>query len=495
MTQRISFIIISFVAPLKENRTYMKFEPKTLAILIIISIALGTLNFSCRKPNAIVPVIPDPQSNPPLTSVPNLVKPNIILILADDVGFEVPTCDGGQSYSTPNLDRMAAEGIRFNQCHSAPLCSPSRFELLTGKYNFRNYNLWGVMDTTNRTIANMLKDAGYHTFVAGKWQLDGGNASIHALGFDDYIVHGPYTGTGGDNDEDDGSGSSIYKSSPYKDPDLYYDSKKLTDSERAGKFGDDIYVDSLNRFINNNLNHPFFIYYPMALCHYPFIPTPDNPDFANWNNKRSLPKEAYFPDMIHYMDKKVGEILDSIKAKGLANNTIVIFTCDNGTDGRIVSNFHGQPVKGGKSKTYETGVRVPLIMWAPGNIQAQQINDDLVDFTDFMPTLADMAEIAQPQTYGTLDGISFYPYLKGGVGTKQREWVFCHYKQNQDGEGKHPTVRWVKDKNYKLYDSTGEFYSIKKDVYERNPLSDNELSADQKAIKEKFASILSTMHN
>lgn len=462
--------------------------------IIIISIAFSTVNFSCTKKADVVSVIPETPENP-LPPTVNPAKPNIILILADDVGFEVPTCNGGESYSTPYLDRMAAEGIRFNQCHSAPLCSPSRFELLTGKYNFRNYDLWGIMDTTNRTIANMLKDAGYHTFVAGKWQLDGGDASIHALGFDDYIVHGPFTGKGGENDEDDGSGSSIYKSSPYKNPDLYYDSRKLTDSERANKFGDDIYVDSLNRFMDSNLDHPFFVYYPMALSHYPFVPPPDHPDFAAWNNKSSRPKDSYFPDMIRYMDKKVGEILDSVKAKGLANNTIVIFTCDNGTDGRIVSNFHGLPVKGGKSETYETGIRVPLIIWSPANIPAQQVNDDLIDFTDFMPTLADMAHIARPKTYGILDGISFYPYLKGGIGAKQREWVFCHYKQNQRGEGRHPIRRWVQDKNYKLYDSTGGFYSIKADLYERTPLSDDQLSPVQMAIKRKFASVLKTMKN
>lgn len=470
------------------------FSRYSACFVIITGLVFCSLNISCTKEEEIVSVTPE-NPLPPDQPVSIPAKPNIILILADDVGFEVPTCNGGESYSTPNLDRMAAEGIRFNQCHSAPLCSPSRFELLTGKYNFRNYDLWGVMDTTNRTLANMLRDAGYHTFVAGKWQLDGGNASIHALGFDDYIVHGPYTGKGGEDDEDDGTGSSIYKSSPYKNPDLYYSSKKLTDQEKENKFGDDIYVDSLNRFIDSNRNHPFFIYYPMALSHYPFIPPPDHPDFATWNNKSSRPKDSYFPEMIRYMDKKVGEILDSVKAKGLANNTIVIFTCDNGTDGRIVSNFHGLPVKGGKSKTYESGIRVPLIVWSPATIPAQQVNDELIDFTDFMPTLADMANIAQPKTYGILDGISFYPYLKGTTGAKKRDWVFCHYKQNQGGEGRHPLRRWVQDKNYKLYDSTGEFYAIKADMYEKEPLSDEQLSPAQKATKRKFASILKTMNN
>jgi arylsulfatase A len=459
------------------------------ATTIILFIFLICLNYSCKKVPGLMPQLPGDTSKP---VTPDSVQPNIILILADDVGFEVPTCDGGESYSTPNIDRMAAEGIRFTECHSAPLCSPSRFELLTGKYNFRNYGAWGVMDTTNRTLANMLRDAGYHTLVTGKWQLDGGNASIHAIGFEDYIVHGPYTGDG-DNDVD--TLASIYRSSAYKDPDLYYDSKKLTDAERAGKYGEDIYMDTIFRFIDDNSHHPFFIYYPMSLCHYPFVPPPNNPDFAKWNNKTGIPDTSYFPDMVAYMDQKIGELMQKLESTGLDKKTILIFTGDNGTDGKIVSRYNDYPVKGGKSKTYETGTRVPLLMWSPGNILAGQVNDNLIDFSDFMPTLADMAHISKPTTYGILDGISFYPLINGGISLNPRQWVFCHYDQNEGGEGKHPIKRWVQNTKYKLYDSTGKFFDIKKDLYERSPIPDDQLTPKEKETKAQFASILSTMHN
>jgi arylsulfatase A len=233
----------------------------------------------------------------------------------------------------------------------------------------------------------------------------------------------------------------------------------------------------------------------MSLDHYPFVPPPDNPDYAAWDNSTSRPDTSYFRDMISYTDKKVGELMDSLEAKGIANRTIVMFTGDNGTDGRIVSYYNNRPVKGGKSKTFETGTRVPLLVWSPGNIPAGQVNDFLVDFTDFMPSLADMAHISKPTSYGVLDGVSFYPYLTGGLGLNQRDWVFCHYDQNQNGEGLHPIRRWVQNTEYKLYDSTGEFYDIKKDLYERTPIPDNELTSDEKTLKASFSAVLGTMHN
>jgi hypothetical protein len=119
-------------------------------------------------------------------------KPNIIFILSDDIGFKTLSVNGGKNYPTPNLDKMAKQGMNFKECHASPVCSPSRDMLLTGKYNFRNYGEWGVLDRSQKTIGNMFKDAGYKTACYGKWQLDGGDASIHAFGFDNYCVYIPF---------------------------------------------------------------------------------------------------------------------------------------------------------------------------------------------------------------------------------------------------------------------------------------------------------------
>ena len=124
--------------------------------------------------------------------IPHPDKPNVILIVGDDIGYEIPSCNGGQSYSTPNLDHMAANGMRFTQCYGSPYCAPSRTMLLTGKYSFRNYYTWGVLNTDQKTIGNMMKDNGYATLYSGKWQLDGGDASIKKFGFDKYAVFLPY---------------------------------------------------------------------------------------------------------------------------------------------------------------------------------------------------------------------------------------------------------------------------------------------------------------
>src|ERR1043166_6517527 len=152
-------------------------------------------------------------------------KPNIILILCDDVGYRSLTCNGGNLYATPNVDTLAQQGMRFTQCHSAPDCSPSRSMLLTGKYNFRNYTAWGVMDQNQKTIGNMMKDAGYITGVFGKWQLDGGDVSAHAFGFDEYCLFNPFNGSGG---------------SKYKNPLIYTHSNYLPDSSTLNKYGPDI---------------------------------------------------------------------------------------------------------------------------------------------------------------------------------------------------------------------------------------------------------------
>ena len=183
-------------------------------------------------------------------------KPNIIFILGDDIGYKTLTVNGGNSYSTPHLDSMARNGMNFTQCHSSPLCSPSRFMLLTGKYNFRNYTEWGNMDTSQKTIGNMFKDAGYKTACFGKWQLNGGDFSIHQFGFDSYCVW--------DAVDPNISGAR------YKSPKIYTNGRFVADSLINGKYGEDIFSDSVINFIEQNNSVPFFIYYPMVLAHEPF---------------------------------------------------------------------------------------------------------------------------------------------------------------------------------------------------------------------------------
>lgn len=456
------------------NKSILNFFYFLHAFFLVIIITTG-LN-SCKK----VGLKPEnPFYNGPYDS-PSVSKPNIILILADDLGYEVPTCNGGQSYSTPNIDRMAAGGIRFTNCNACPLCSPSRVELLTGKYNFRNYGAWGVLDTTNRTFANMLKDAGYKTLVSGKWQLAGGDTSINIFGFDDYAVYDPFN-------------SGIGKGSRYKDPSVYMRGQLLNRDSLRNDYGDDIFTNKVLNFIDNNKTNPFFIYFPICLVHYPFEPTPDDPEFADWDPSRGNADTRFFPSMVKYLDKKVGQVLNKVDSLGIGSKTIVIFVGDNGTDGRIYSQFENTRIRGGKSKTYFTGTHVPMIVWGPGAITPGIINDQLIDFSDFLPTLADMAHILKPVNYGPLDGISFYPSLLGRP-TNVRQWMFCNYDQNEEGE-RNPIRRWVWNTTYKLYDTTGLFYNLHSDAYETNPIPSVSLTPEEAATKENFQQILNRMHN
>lgn len=406
-------------------------------------------------------------------------RPNVILILGDDIGYEVPTCDGGKSYETPNIDSLAANGMRFTQCH-APLCCPSRFMLLTGKYNFRNYTEWGHMETAQKTLGNMFRDAGYKTAVYAKWQMGGGDYSIHTLGFDRYSVWDPF-------DPDS-------KDSRYKNPHIYQGGNFLPDSSTYGKYGDDIFTDSVLNFIDSNKNNPFFIYFPICLAHVPQSPTPDDSDFSWWDPKVNDGDTLYFKSMIKYMDKKVGLVADKIKSLGIEDNTIIIYTADNGTNDEIFSRFEDTIVQGGKTLPTEAGTHVPLIVCWKGKIAAASVNNDLIDFPDFMPTLAELAAIPKPVTYGILDGTSFAPQMLGETGNPD-DWIFCHYDHHP---GKSELIRMVQNKTYKLYDTSRSyrsyrFYNIVSDILEEHPLPDSILTHAEALIKKQFLRVLDTI--
>ncbi len=415
-----------------------------------------------------------------------IVKPgnnklNIILIVADDIGYEVPTVNGGQSYLTPTIDRMAKNGVRFTQCHSLALCSPSRTTLLTGKYNFRNYTTWGSLATTEKTFANMLADAGYKTCVSGKWQFNGGAASIKSFGFQNYCVWDAFK----ESDEETDAGSQ------YKNPKVYQDGAYLPDSATNGKYGEDIFCSYVKDFINNNKKSPFFIYYPMILCHAPYSPTPDDPEFASWNPDKDKSDTSYFPSMVKYMDKKISEVINTLTTNGLANNTLILFTGDNGTPQQIYSLYNGVLIQGGKSHTTDWGTHVPLIAYCPSKV-SKAIVKDLVCFPDFLPTLAGVAKISKPSTYGILDGISFYNQIFGLAATP-REWMYSYYNPHPD-ENPLNTLEYVQDTTYKLYNGkqTG-FYNIFKDSYEKKPIASNKLTTGEKRTKTEFQSIIDSI--
>ena len=428
---------------------------------------------------ALVPIIALATCHTPQKKEPE--KPNIILIMADDLGQETIGAYGGESYPTPHLDRLAAEGMQFQNCYSTPLCTPSRVQLMTGKYNFRNYIGFGLLDPKERTFANALQDAGYKTCVVGKWQLYG-NEKQQKLA-------GGKVGT-----LPRKAGFDTYRLWQVKDRGERYKNPMLETFENGvetfeGAYGADKFVDFIESFMTKNKENPFFVYFPMCLVHAPFTPTPDSPDYETLGSKSDLNDTTYFYDMMEYMDKQVGRIVEKVNELKIRENTIILFIGDNGTDRRIISKWKGQSIRGGKGTTLETGTHVPFIANWKSKISPGTVNENLVDFTDFYPTLLDIGRAENPYGQST-DGVSFYGQLIGKP-AKARDWVFCHYDPRWSN---FPSKRYVHNKEWKLYES-GDFYNFQNDPAEINHLNDETLTTEQLKLKKAFQKVLDEMKN
>lgn len=342
-------------------------------------------------------------------------KPNIVMIMADDLGYEVIGANGCTSYKTPELDKIAASGLRFENCFANPLCTPSRVKLMTGMSNVRNYVKFGLLPTNQITFGNLLKEAGYKTLIAGKWQLGQGKGLPQKFGFDEACLwqhFRPRMREGGFDTR-------------FSNPRLEINNE--TKDFNNGEFGPDIVNNFVLDFIEKNKEEPFFVYYPMILTHCPFIPTPDSKD---WDPKSPGSKTykgdaKYFGDMDSYCDKLVGKIKKKLEDLGLAENTLLIFTGDNGTDKPVVTEFNGMKVPGGKGQVDDNGTRVPLIVSWPAVIKKPQVCKELVDFSDFLPTFCELAGVQLPQDR-KYDGVSLVPTLKG-EGTRTKPHVYIWY--------------------------------------------------------------------
>jgi arylsulfatase A len=396
-------------------------------------------------------------------------KPNIVLILADDLGYECLGCDGSASYKTPHLDKLAATGMRFEHCYVQPLCTPTRVQLMTGIYNVRNYSRFGFLDAEATTFANLLKKAGYATGIAGKWQLSNGFDGPKKFGFDEYCLW------------------QLTRRPPrYANPGLEINGKEV--DFKNGEYGPDIVSDYALDFIARQKDKPFFLYYPMMLTHDPFQPTPDSPDWdpkARGEQVNRDPK--HFGDMVAYTDKLVGKLVAKLDEHGLREKTLVLFLGDNGTASGHVSKMQdGATVVGGKGNTTTYGMHVPLIGNWPKVVPAGKVSSDLVDSTDFLPTICAAASAVVPDDL-KIDGRSFLPQLRGEKGTP-REWIYCWYAANQ-GQAINFPKEFAATQRFKLY-RNGDFFDFGRDPKEQKPLDVKALDAQAKAIHQKLQDAL-----
>ena len=396
--------------------------------------------------------------------------------MADDLGYETLGIYGGSSYKTPNLDQLANDGMRFDHCYSTPLCTPSRVQIMTGKYNFRNYIGFGLLDPDAKTFGHYMKEAGYSTYIAGKWQLLGNEFQQklagdkkgtipEKAGFDDFCLW-----------------QIDQRGSRYKDPLLSTNTGVIKFED---KFGPDIFVDYIEQFMDENKEGPMFIYYPMVLTHDPFVPTPENPDFDGFDATAKVNDTLYFGEMVQYMDKLVGRIMQKVETLGIEDNTLLLFVGDNGTDRDVTSHWNGTSIKGNKGYTTDAGTHVPLIARWKGKITKGSINNNLIDFTDFLPTLVETATLNKLDSTLT-DGHSFYPQLLGN-NDNTRDWIFCHYEPNW---GKFQHRSYVQNKKWKLY-GRGEFYDLENDILEQNPLDTGIQNEEVQTILKQFQEVLS----
>jgi arylsulfatase A len=381
-------------------------------------------------------------------------RPNIILILADDLGYETLGANGGTSYQTPVLDKLAAGGLRFTHCYAQPLCTPTRVQLMTGRSNARNYLNFGNMDPRAVTFGNHFQQAGYATCMAGKWQLGHALDLPKKFGFGEFCLW-----------------QHTRRPPRYANPGLEINGVEKDFSN--GEYGPDVVSDYALDFIARHKTKPFFLYYPMMLTHDPYQPTPDSKDWdPKARGEKVNHKPEHFGDMVTYMDKLIGRMVAKLDECGLRDNTLVLFLGDNGTGAGTRSMMGGRAVIGRKGRTIDAGMHVPLIANWPGRV-AKGVCDDLIDTTDFLPTLCDVAavRIADPQP---LDGRSFAPQLRGGKG-QPREWIYSWYSPRQ---GSDKTVsEFTFNRHFKLYRS-GKFFDLTTDPDEKKPLPIATLDGD-----------------
>ncbi|MDA1120192.1 MAG: sulfatase-like hydrolase/transferase [Bacteroidetes bacterium] len=408
-------------------------------------------------------------------------KPNIVLIMADDMGYECLDSYGSLSYKTPILDSLASQGIRFSHCVSQPLCTPSRVKLMTGLYNYRNYDFFGHLNSDQYTFGNLMKEAGYSTCVAGKWQLNGlaykdtltwwnDNTRPNQFGFDEYCLW-QLTKTGKEGER-------------YAKPLIEQNGTILPTN--ADSYGPDIFTNYILDFLERKKEKPFFIYYPMVLVHDPFVPTPDSEEWSN-ESMRYEKDTSYFNDMVEYADKLVGRIVAKLKALDIDENTIIIFTGDNGTHPTIYTKTVKNVIRGAKGNTIDAGTHVPLIISWPKNITEGFVFDELIEFSDFFPTLADIAgkEVKS-------DGRSFYPLLKG-TNYDPRTTAFVHYDPKWGANVNMFRNQFVRTVDYKLYQD-GKFFDLAQDKLEKRPLNIDSISKKEIEIHSALSSELKKHH-
>ncbi len=370
-------------------------------------------------------------------------RPNIVFILADDVGADMFSCYGQPgSAQTPNIDRIATEGVQFETCFAPAICGPSRALLMTGVYAnrtgaFRN-DMWafdsrGTLFTNQHSWGKLMQEGGYQTAIAGKWHCGALEPWEEMVGFDEYCLYESASKI------KDHFGIDVIADGRREDiqlpDDRYWYSSMIQNGEYVdvsqSNFGPDKRCEFLMDFMERKTkaNETFIAYWPTAIPHGPYSTTPDagdvmdielqKPDVSGMSREeKEAAITAYetaqsqrFTNLIEYLDKLIGKLMTQAEELGIYDNTYFIFCADNGTASTA------------KDRGVERGVHVPFVVRGPG-VKQRGLTSELTDFSDIAPTLLDMAGIDQP-TDVAFDGKSQLPFLTGESDT-HREWIYAY---------------------------------------------------------------------
>ncbi|WP_352423262.1 sulfatase [Proteiniphilum sp.] len=398
---------------------------------------------------------------------PKSEYPNVIFILADDLGLVQTSAYGSGYYSTPNIDRLAGEGVRFTNAYSAAaISSPTRASIMTGKCPAR-LHITDFIPGSNRpdtplkqpewqmflpleetTVAEIFKERGYRTALFGKWHLSREKFGPESLpyypdkqGFDDYFV--------------------IDKPGKNDDPE--------SDPHKSDSIG-----NASVRFIRENATCPFFLFASFSAIHNPLMDSADS--IAYWRNLPGSGEPENNPviaAMLSRMDRNIGKILETLEELDLAKNTLVIFYSDNGG---LAGDALQTPLRNGKGWLYEGGIRVPLVIRCPGVTGRGTVCNEPVSSYDFLPTFCDLVEVTQPEN---IDGVSLLSLLSEGTALLQRDlyWHYPHYHSvgmtpgGAIRSGKWKLVEYFEKSLTGQMDSAFELYDLDNDPGEKDNLA------------------------